>query len=74
VAILASVFSANGGYASPQNFVDGLTPALWLGAAAVAVGAVVALAIPGRRRPVISLELPARPVMGEPVYVRERTN
>jgi EmrB/QacA subfamily drug resistance transporter len=74
VAILASVFSANGGYASPQTFVDGLTPALWLGAAAVAVGAVVALAIPGRRRPVISLELPARPVMGEPVYVRERTN
>ena len=71
VAILASVFAANGGYTSPQAFVDGLTPALWLGAAFVAAGAVVALAIPGRRRPVIRLELPARPSVGEPVYVRE---
>ena len=74
VAILASVFSANGGDATPQTFVDGLTPALWLGAAFVAAGAAVALLIPGRRHPVISLELPARPSMGEPVYVRERTN
>jgi EmrB/QacA subfamily drug resistance transporter len=71
VAILASVFSANGGYASPQSFVDGLTPALWLGAAVVAAGALLALAIPGRRRPVIALDLPARPALGEPAYVRE---
>lgn len=71
VAILASVFSANGGYASAQAFVDGLVPALWVGAATIALGAAVALAIPGRRRPVISLELPARPMLGEPVLVRE---
>ena len=71
VAILASVFSATGGYASPQTFVNGLVPALWLGAAMVAAGAIVALAIPARRRPVISLELPARPMLGEPVLVRE---
>lgn len=71
VAILASVFAANGGYGTPQTFVDGLTPALWLGAAVVGAGAVLALAIPGRRRPVISLELPALPSAGEPAYVRE---
>jgi EmrB/QacA subfamily drug resistance transporter len=71
VAILASVFSANGGYASAQAFVGGLVPSLWLGAAMVAAGAVVALAIPARRRSVISLELPARPVRGEPILVRE---
>ncbi len=71
VAILASVFAAKGGYSSPQAFVDGLVPALWLGAAMIALGAVVALAIPARRRPVISLELPARPLRGEPVLVRE---
>jgi len=71
VAILASVFSANGGYASPQAFVAGLVPALWLGAAVVGVGAIVALAIPGRRRPVIALDLPALPSAGEPAYVRE---
>jgi hypothetical protein len=62
VAILASVFSANGGYASPQSFVNGLGPALWVGAAMIAVGAVVALAITARRRAVISLELPAQPM------------
>ena len=31
VAILASVFSANGGYTSPQAFVDGMVPAVWVG-------------------------------------------
>jgi MFS family permease len=46
VAVLASVFSANGSYASPQDFVNGMVPAVWLGAAVVAVAAVSALAIP----------------------------
>ena len=51
VAVLASVFSANGSYATPSTFVDGLVPAVWVGAAIVAVGAVVALALPGSRTP-----------------------
>jgi EmrB/QacA subfamily drug resistance transporter len=72
VAILASVFSANGGYQSPATFVAGLESAVWVGAAVVAVGAVVALAIPGRRRSVISLELPSRPAAGEPIMIAER--
>ena len=50
VAVLASVFAHVGGYSSGQTFVDGLTPALWIGAAVVALGAVAALAIPGLRR------------------------
>ena len=50
VAVLASVFSSTGSYASPTQFVDGLVPAVWVGAAIVAVGAVVALALPGRAR------------------------
>ncbi|WP_432097070.1 DHA2 family efflux MFS transporter permease subunit [Streptomyces sp. bgisy100] len=49
VAVLAAVFSARGGYESAQRFTDGLTPALWTGAAAVAVAAAAALLIPGRR-------------------------
>ncbi len=49
VAILASIFSAAGGYTSPQAFVNGLIPAVWLGAAVLAVGTLVALAIPARR-------------------------
>ena len=50
VAVLASVFAHYGGYGTPQTFVDGLTPALWVGAAVVGVGAVLSLAIPRRLR------------------------
>jgi EmrB/QacA subfamily drug resistance transporter len=51
VAVLASVFSHYGSYASPQAFVDGLTPAIWVGAVVVGVGAGISLLIPRRRRP-----------------------
>ena len=33
VAVLASVFASFGGYESAQAFVDGLVPAVWVGAA-----------------------------------------
>jgi EmrB/QacA subfamily drug resistance transporter len=52
VAVLASVFSAHGGYASPQDYVDGMTAALPIGAAVLGIGALTALLIPGLRRPV----------------------
>ncbi|RCH68232.1 MFS transporter [Streptomyces sp. SDr-06] len=48
IAVLASVFSARGGYGSAQAFVDGLAPALWVGAAAVAAAAASALLLPRR--------------------------
>ncbi|MFD5451413.1 DHA2 family efflux MFS transporter permease subunit [Streptomyces sp. NPDC127100] len=60
VALLASIFSANGGYASPQNFVDGLVPAMWVGAVAVALATVAMLVVPGRRA------APAAPAPGTP--------
>ncbi|MGW1073614.1 DHA2 family efflux MFS transporter permease subunit [Streptomyces sp. NPDC002537] len=47
VAVLASVFSAQGGYGSATAFADGIVPALWVGAGAVGVAAVVAVLIPG---------------------------
>jgi EmrB/QacA subfamily drug resistance transporter len=50
VAVLASVFSSYGGYESGLAFVDGLVPAVWAGAAVVALGAVAAFLIPRRRR------------------------
>jgi EmrB/QacA subfamily drug resistance transporter len=46
IAVLGAVFSARGGYASGASFVAGLTPALWVGAAGVAVAAVAAMLIP----------------------------
>ena len=47
VAVLAAVFTANGGYSSPQAFVDGVVPALHVGAAVLVAGSIVALLIPG---------------------------
>jgi EmrB/QacA subfamily drug resistance transporter len=51
VAVLAAVFASYGGYETPQTYVDGLTPAVWVGAIVVALGAIAALFIPRRRRP-----------------------
>ena len=45
VAVLAAVFTVNGGYGSGQQFVDGMNPAVMIGAALVAVGAIAAFAI-----------------------------
>src|SRR3954470_23053192 len=54
VAVLASIFAHYGGYGRGPGagdlFVNGLTPALWVGAAVVAGGAVATLALPGRPR------------------------
>jgi len=60
VAVLASVFASYGGYGTSQTFVDGLTPALWIGSAVVALGAVAAFLIPARdeeRSPAEVIEL-----------------
>lgn len=50
IAVLGAVFAVQGGYETPDAFTDGTVPALWIGAAAVALAALVALLIPGRRR------------------------
>jgi EmrB/QacA subfamily drug resistance transporter len=66
VAVLASIFSSYGGYESGQTFVDGLVPAVWVGAAVVALGALAALAMPRRRRP---SEAPVgEPSLGPPAF------
>src|ERR671911_121764 len=46
IAVLASVFSSTGSYASPQAYTDGMISAVWVGAAVLAAGALVALMIP----------------------------
>ncbi len=53
VAVLASVFTGAGSYLSPQAFLNGLLPAMWVGVAVLAAGALVVLALPfgtARRR------------------------
>jgi EmrB/QacA subfamily drug resistance transporter len=49
VAVLGAVFTGAGDFASPQAFVDGLVPALWVGAAVLVGGGLAALLIPGKR-------------------------
>ena len=46
VAVLSSVFTGAGGYLSPQEFVNGLIPAMWVGAAVLGAGALIVLALP----------------------------
>jgi EmrB/QacA subfamily drug resistance transporter len=55
VAVLASLFSHYGGYETSQTFNDGLVPAIWVGAAVVGVGAVLALLIPPKRRAAVDV-------------------
>ncbi len=50
VAVLAAVFARVGGYQSPESFTHGMTVAVYIGGALVAVGAVAASLIKGRPR------------------------
>jgi EmrB/QacA subfamily drug resistance transporter len=48
VAVLTLVFQNAGGSLTPSGFVAGAPTAVWVGAGAVALGAVVAVFVPGR--------------------------
>jgi EmrB/QacA subfamily drug resistance transporter len=48
VAVLSSIFAANGGFGSPQAFTDGVVAAMPVAVAVLAIGAVLALLIPSR--------------------------
>ena len=45
-----SIFANQGGYCTAETFIDGLKPAVWVGAAVVGVGALAATLLPGRGR------------------------
>jgi EmrB/QacA subfamily drug resistance transporter len=46
VAVLSTIFSESGSLSSAKAFVDGVVPSLWVAAAVVALGALVALLLP----------------------------
>jgi EmrB/QacA subfamily drug resistance transporter len=50
VAVLASLFAHYGGYGTGASFVDGMTPAVYVGAAVVALGSLAAFGIKRSRR------------------------
>jgi EmrB/QacA subfamily drug resistance transporter len=58
VAAMTTIFATYGSYASGEAFTDGLVPAVWVGAGIVAVGAVVSLFVPGRKRKQIPEVIP----------------
>jgi EmrB/QacA subfamily drug resistance transporter len=67
VAVLAAVFAKTGGYTSGQAFVDGLIPAVWVGAVAVAGAVVAAVLVPRRSRVVSDVAALPGQAIREPV-------
>jgi EmrB/QacA subfamily drug resistance transporter len=61
VAVLATIFAESGSLSSAQAFVDGVVPSLWVGAAVVATGALVALMLP-RGKAAVAVDPAAQPV------------
>jgi len=59
IAVLGAVFSARGSYVSGPAFVSGLSAAVWVGGAAVAVAAATALLLPRRRDALAPLRVAA---------------
>jgi EmrB/QacA subfamily drug resistance transporter len=64
VAVLASLFAQYGGYSSGTAFVNGMTPAVYVGAAVVALGSIAAFAIKRPRR--AEADAPARSLEAAP--------
>jgi hypothetical protein len=65
IAVAVAVFAGSGGYASARMFVDGFGPAIGVAAGLAALGAVVALGLPGGR------SAPPPAVIADPVLAPE---
>ena len=46
IAVLSTVFTSHGSYASAQDYINGLIPTMWVGASVLAGGALIAAALP----------------------------
>jgi EmrB/QacA subfamily drug resistance transporter len=64
VAIIALVFASFGSYASPQSFIDGFVPAMWVAAGVALVGIIPAVLAPAKK---VIQAVPAQPPEPEPV-------
>jgi EmrB/QacA subfamily drug resistance transporter len=62
IAVLATVFTSHGGYTSAQAYINGLMPAMWVGVAVLAAGALIAAALPFSSRAEAAAQLDTVPV------------
>ena len=46
ISVLSTVFTSHGSYLSPQDYVNGLVPAMWVGTSVLAAGAIIAAVLP----------------------------
>jgi EmrB/QacA subfamily drug resistance transporter len=46
IAVLSTVFTSNGSYTTPQHYINGLVPAMYVGMGVLIAGALVALLLP----------------------------
>jgi EmrB/QacA subfamily drug resistance transporter len=61
IAVLATVFTSRGSYASSQAFVDGLVPAMWVGVSVLGAGALIAAVLPFSTRASAAAHAAAEP-------------
>jgi EmrB/QacA subfamily drug resistance transporter len=61
IAVLATVFTSHGSYASPAAFVSGLVPAMWVGVAVLGAGSLLAALLPFSTRADAAAQLDAVP-------------
>jgi EmrB/QacA subfamily drug resistance transporter len=59
ITVLATVFTGHGNYVSPQGFINGLSPAMWVGVAVLAGGALLAAALPFSTRAAAAAQVAA---------------
>jgi predicted MFS family arabinose efflux permease len=70
VAVLASIFSHYGGYGTGPSFVDGMTPAVYVGAAVVALGSLAAFGIRRHRKVEETMEAPVAAQRQRPTAIQ----
>jgi EmrB/QacA subfamily drug resistance transporter len=67
IAVAVAVFAGAGGYATTASFIDGFGPAIGVAAGLSLVGAVISVALPGRRRTKAPVLIPPVPAIEEAV-------
>src|SRR4051794_31792968 len=65
IAVAVAVFAGAGSYATPATFVDGFRPAIDVAAGLAIAGALVSLALPGRRKTTTPVLIPPVPAIEE---------